>query len=324
MFAGRVENQYLVGAFSSSDETGLSWRRANATKQTPVFIDAHAKQTGRHRGTSRLNAAICAKLNRGGQDGTICYIPGDPSARPFGQRNPVFTQITRLPRFPGGSLCKPGRGQQQQQAEHIIQLCRFAITRNGMTVFFIGRMYDFSAWQMYRLSRDAGARQPRDREHPVVERLLAAGAVLYAGPQAAEGKLCPEGWTLTPFPGPQFKTVAENGSAEASFYTWVDQQNTFGLGDRQLRAIRPKAGGVAVGRVAGRRRGVDGAKRRRKFKLSQGDCRPPCRRYPNVAVSSAVGRPRRWSAQEEMRRHNLRVYFPDLCAVLASFLSETT
>ena len=41
----------------------------------------------------------------------------------------------------------------------------------------------------------------------------------------------PTRWTLTPFPGPQFKNVAENGSAEASYYTWVDQQNTFGLGD---------------------------------------------------------------------------------------------
>jgi hypothetical protein len=51
------------------------------------------------------------------------------------------------------------------------------------------------------------------------------------GPQAAEGKLCPEGWTLTPFPGPQFRDVAETGSAEASYYTWVDQQNTFGLGN---------------------------------------------------------------------------------------------
>ncbi|HWN50649.1 MAG TPA: carboxypeptidase regulatory-like domain-containing protein [Xanthobacteraceae bacterium] len=51
------------------------------------------------------------------------------------------------------------------------------------------------------------------------------------GPQAAEGKLCPEGWTLTPFPGPQFKNVAESGSAEASYYTWVDQQNTLGLGN---------------------------------------------------------------------------------------------
>src|SRR5271170_6889506 len=51
------------------------------------------------------------------------------------------------------------------------------------------------------------------------------------GPQAAEGKLCPEGWTLTAFPGPQFKNVAESGSAEASYYTWVDQQNTSGLGN---------------------------------------------------------------------------------------------
>ena len=45
-----------------------------------------------------------------------------------------------------------------------------------------------------------------------------------------EGKHCPEGWTLHPFPGPQFRDVAENGSAEASYYTWVDQFDTFGLG----------------------------------------------------------------------------------------------
>jgi hypothetical protein len=51
------------------------------------------------------------------------------------------------------------------------------------------------------------------------------------GPGAADGKLCPEGWTLTAFPGPQFRDIAENGSAEASYYTWVDQQNTFGLGN---------------------------------------------------------------------------------------------
>jgi hypothetical protein len=50
------------------------------------------------------------------------------------------------------------------------------------------------------------------------------------GPQAAEGKLCPEGWTLIPFPGPQFRNVAETGSAEASYFTFVDQFNTSGLG----------------------------------------------------------------------------------------------
>src|SRR3989442_11611987 len=44
------------------------------------------------------------------------------------------------------------------------------------------------------------------------------------------GKHCPEGWTLYPFPGPQLANVTETGSAEASYYTWVDQFNTFGLG----------------------------------------------------------------------------------------------
>ncbi len=48
------------------------------------------------------------------------------------------------------------------------------------------------------------------------------------GPEAT-GKQCPEGWTLYPFPGPQFSGV-ESGSAEASYYTWVDQFDTFGLG----------------------------------------------------------------------------------------------
>jgi hypothetical protein len=50
------------------------------------------------------------------------------------------------------------------------------------------------------------------------------------GPQAT-GKHCPEGWTLYTFPGPQFKTVQDGGSAEASYYTWVDQFNAFGLGE---------------------------------------------------------------------------------------------
>jgi hypothetical protein len=46
----------------------------------------------------------------------------------------------------------------------------------------------------------------------------------------ATGQHCPEGWTLYPFPGPQFKNVTDSGSAEASYYTWVDQHDTFGLG----------------------------------------------------------------------------------------------
>jgi hypothetical protein len=49
------------------------------------------------------------------------------------------------------------------------------------------------------------------------------------GPKAT-GNHCPEGWRFYPFPGPQFKGVTTPGSAEASYYAWVDQFNTFGLG----------------------------------------------------------------------------------------------
>ncbi len=49
------------------------------------------------------------------------------------------------------------------------------------------------------------------------------------GPTAT-GNHCPEGWSFYPFPGPQFRDVAMPGSAEASYYAWVDQFDTFGLG----------------------------------------------------------------------------------------------
>lgn len=50
-----------------------------------------------------------------------------------------------------------------------------------------------------------------------------------SGPTAT-GKHCPEGWTLYPQPGPQFKGLTDSGSAEASYYNWVDQFDTLGLG----------------------------------------------------------------------------------------------
>jgi hypothetical protein len=49
------------------------------------------------------------------------------------------------------------------------------------------------------------------------------------GPKAT-GQHCPEGWTFYPEPLPQLKGVPDSGSAEASYYTWVDQFNTSGLG----------------------------------------------------------------------------------------------
>ncbi len=50
------------------------------------------------------------------------------------------------------------------------------------------------------------------------------------GPTIATGRHCPEGWTLYPFPGPKLNGDPGTGSAEASYYTWVDQQDTLGLG----------------------------------------------------------------------------------------------
>jgi hypothetical protein len=48
------------------------------------------------------------------------------------------------------------------------------------------------------------------------------------GPTAT-GAHCPEGWSFHQYPGPGFEGIGEN-SAESSYYTWVDQHDTFGLG----------------------------------------------------------------------------------------------
>jgi hypothetical protein len=49
------------------------------------------------------------------------------------------------------------------------------------------------------------------------------------GPKAT-GQHCPEGWSFHPEPLPQLKGVTDSGSAEGSYYTWVDQFDTLGLG----------------------------------------------------------------------------------------------
>ena len=49
------------------------------------------------------------------------------------------------------------------------------------------------------------------------------------GPEAT-GQHCPEGWTFHTEPLPQLGGVSGSGSAEASYYTWVDQFDVLGLG----------------------------------------------------------------------------------------------
>ena len=52
------------------------------------------------------------------------------------------------------------------------------------------------------------------------------------GPEAATGRHCPEGWSSYEMPGPQYKNIQDqSGSADGSYYAWVDQFNTFGLGE---------------------------------------------------------------------------------------------
>ena len=50
------------------------------------------------------------------------------------------------------------------------------------------------------------------------------------GPTAT-GQHCPEGWTLYESPGPHFKGVTDDGSSDVHYYNWVDQFDTFGLGE---------------------------------------------------------------------------------------------
>jgi len=47
---------------------------------------------------------------------------------------------------------------------------------------------------------------------------------------SADGRQCSEGWTFFQLPGPQLKDVSDPGSAEASYYTWIDRFDVFGLG----------------------------------------------------------------------------------------------
>ncbi len=51
------------------------------------------------------------------------------------------------------------------------------------------------------------------------------------GPEAT-GRHCPEGWSFYEMPGPHYKNIQDqSGSADGSYYAWVDQFNTFGLGE---------------------------------------------------------------------------------------------
>ena len=49
------------------------------------------------------------------------------------------------------------------------------------------------------------------------------------GPTAT-GQHCPEGWTLYPFPGPNYKGATDSGSADTAYYDFVDRFDMLGVG----------------------------------------------------------------------------------------------
>ena len=70
--------------------------------------------------------------------------------------------------------------------------------------------------------------QPRSGHQPPRSPSGSAGLLLKTRP--ATGQHCSEGWSLYSEPLPQLKGLTDSGSAEASYYTWVDQFDTLGLG----------------------------------------------------------------------------------------------
>ncbi|MBI4263855.1 MAG: hypothetical protein HY657_05750 [Acidobacteria bacterium] len=78
------------------------------------------------------------------------------------------------------------------------------------------------------------------------------------GPTAT-GQHCPEGWRLYQTPGPNFKGATEGANADSHYYNWVDQFDTFGLGQNtpivtgngsdSLLALNPQTGQFTILRV---------------------------------------------------------------------------
>jgi hypothetical protein len=64
------------------------------------------------------------------------------------------------------------------------------------------------------------------------------------GPNAT-GNHCPEGWAFHKYPGPGFEGLGDN-SVESSYYTWVDQHNTSGLGENIPMSTANLMGGLVA------------------------------------------------------------------------------
>jgi hypothetical protein len=68
-------------------------------------------------------------------------------------------------------------------------------------------------------------------------------------PAIANPQNCAEGWRLYQMPGPNFDNLPDGSvgaSAEAPYYNWVDQYDTFGLGKNVPIATGNQSGSLAA------------------------------------------------------------------------------
>jgi hypothetical protein len=79
--------------------------------------------------------------------------------------------------------------------------------------------------------------------------LAGKGGGTLNGPTAT-GQHCPEGWTFYAEPLPQLGNVTSPGSGEGSYYTWVDQFNTLGLGENVPINTGNQSEGLLIAMIA--------------------------------------------------------------------------
>jgi hypothetical protein len=116
------------------------------------------------------------------------------------------------------------------------------------------------------------------------------------GPKAT-GDHCPEGWTFHQYPGPGFKGIGEN-SAESSYYSWVDQHNTFGLGDD----VPMSTGNLNDGIIAYATAGWSSCACRIRSASTPRDSTAASTIRRRAGKAAAVGRQRRSHAVADRRR----------------------
>ena len=63
-------------------------------------------------------------------------------------------------------------------------------------------------------------------------------------PHAADGKLCPEGWTLYKVPGPNFPGDVVSAATDSNYYNWSDKFNSLGLGENVQIATGNNSGAL--------------------------------------------------------------------------------